>query len=715
MRNLVLILSVLYQILSVPAKAQQNNNWYFGRQAGLTFNDVNGSAIPSPLQNGQLQADEGSATISDSLGNLLFYTNGVRIFNRQHQLMLNGDSLSGNVSSCQSVIIIPVPGNDSIYYVFTSDAIENSFSNGYRYSIVNIKRDNGNGEVTSKNILLWPSCTERLTAARHRNGIDAWLITNDNNSNIFRSWLITCNGLQPNPVVSTAGVVLNMHTVTNTGYMKISPDGKQLCQTHFPLIDFGNDPPNFFQLFDFDNASGQISNGRSVGLSNSHYNACEYSSNSRLLYLVRPTDKLIDQVDPTLATAAAIAASTVSMPTVNSYFGLQLGPDEKIYMFRSGQQLSVINQPDIRGTGCNMQENQINISPFSAHLGSPAFINDIAATNPSNSFSYTILDSCSGRVQFNASTMMPGPHSWSWDFGDGTSSVLQNPLHTFSPSNRQYTVKLTVRSFTTCGVSRSLKIIKPAGVISDVDFDYVKRCDSGYVRFINRSAFLQNSGGQFTWDFGDGNISTDLHPVHQFNQPGIYPVKLKLTTSVPCLDDSLTVNIEIKTFAINLPPDQTILVGQSVQLYATGEGQSYSWSPPDGLSNPAIARPLAMPLEDITYSVVATDRDGCKSTDSIKITVQQLGDIYVPSGFTPDNNGRNDDIKPFFGSKFILQEFSIFNRWGQRIFTTRQRGKGWNGKINGVEQHSGVYVWLVRAQDETGRQVERKGSFVLIR
>src|SRR5688572_19089790 len=100
---------------------QPNNNWYFGGTAGLTFSSTAGRPVPSLLLNSVMRADEGSATISNEQGELLFYTNGKTVYNREHEIMANGDDLDGNLSACQSSLIIPVPGNDSIYYVFTTD------------------------------------------------------------------------------------------------------------------------------------------------------------------------------------------------------------------------------------------------------------------------------------------------------------------------------------------------------------------------------------------------------------------------------------------------------------------------------------------------------------------------------------------------------------------------------------------------------------------
>ena len=693
--------------------AQQNNIWYFGRKAGLNFNSFSGQAIPSILTNSAMIANEGCSSISDSTGNLLFYTNGVTVYNRNHQVMLNGDGLLANLSSSQGAIIIPVPGNPDLFYIFTTDAVENAFANGYKYSILDMSMDNGDGALVTKNSSLWPSCTERLTAARHQNGVDVWIITNDRNSNIFRTWLLTCNGLNLTPVVSAVGTVLDQHNYVNTGVIKVSPDGKQLCQTHFPIFDETVIISNFIQLFDFDNATGVISNARSISFPATRFTHCEYSPNSKLLYVSRLYDKAVDQFEITLSTIAAIEASRITFPTLNPCYGMQLGPDEKIYVTKGNPSLGVINKPDIKGVGCNFQENQMYLT-VSSQLGLPAFINDITDFN--NGFTYTIIDSCSGNVQFQGSTTMPGTLQWQWDFGDGNTSNLQNPIHQFTPSDQNYVVKLKVTSSLLCGGSiQKSRIIKPSGTVTKVDFDLVNRCDSGYVRLINKTLNVQDIAGQYTWSFGDGYTSQDQDPIHSYIQPGTYTIKLKLNSTLPCLADSMETTIDIGGFNISVSPEQTILVGQSVQIFANGPATKYQWTPPIGLNDPAVSSPIASPLEDIVYKIKATDDNGCFSEDSVKVNVIQFNDFYVPSAFTPNNDGKNDVIRPFFGGKYTLLEFTVYNRWGEKVFTTSTRSDGWNGYFKNKIQSSGVYIWILRAVDENKKAVERKGTLVLLR
>ncbi len=711
-RQFILVIGLFFFLNST---AQQNNIWYFGKKAGLNFNIVANQPIPSKLTNSVMIADEGCASICDENGRLLFYSNGLTVYNRNHQPMLNGDGLAANISTMQGCIIVPLPGSDSLYYIFTTDAVENSFANGYRYSIIDMAGDNGNGGVTAKNILLWASCTERMTAIRHADGISVWLITNDNNSNIFRAWLINCSGLQTTPVVSTAGLVMDQHYFTNTGMMKASPDGKQICQTHFPVLDEMNHIPNFCQLFDFDIATGILSNPRSIGFPDAQIITCEYSPDSKLLYLARPYDKAIDQIECTLGNAAAITASRISISTDGAGFiGIQLAPDEKIYLCYPSWYLGVINRPNIKGAGCNFQKEQADVSFNLAYLGLPAFINDLSF-NPNNGFNYSILDSCSGNVQFLGTSTMNGVLQWRWDFGDGTTSDIQNPVHLFIPSDQAYTVKLKVTSSLFCGEVKTSQIIKPKGIVASIDFDIINKCDSGYVRFINKTSFLQDTVGQLTWEFGDGSISNEINPIHTYTAGGVYNVKLKFKTTTPCLDDSLVRQLDLSTFTVSAPPDQTILVGQSVQLYVSGGGKYFQWTPGSWLSDSSSKNPVAMPLDDITYKVTAINNEGCKSEDSIFIKVLPLDDFYVPGAFTPNDDGKNDKIRPFYGGKFTLSEFSIFNRWGQHVFSTRERGAGWNGRVNNLIQDAGVYVWIIRATDQSGIHYERRGTFVLIR
>ena len=696
--------------------AQRNNIWYFGRKAGLNFNQP----VPTPLANSVMNADEGSSTICDSDGNLLFYTNGVTVYNRNHEVMLNGENLAGHLSTTQSGLIVPRPGSSTLYYVFTADAFENQFENGYNYSVVDMSRDNGNGEVTTKNVMFSASGTERMTAVRHADGISVWVITNDRGSNVFRSWLINCGGISASPVVSTLGSVLDFYELMNVGMLKASPDGKLLCQTHFPLFDENHTIPNFFQLFDFDDATGVISNARTVDFRDAQITGCEFSPNSNLLYLTRPYDKAIDQVECKLASPAEIVASRFTINTPGSgFFGIQLAPDQKIYLAQPSFYLAAINNPNIKGAGCNFQNQQVNISQGTnafVYAGLPTFLNDLSFSG-NHEINTVILDSCAGRVQFTGVSSLPGAATWEWDFGDGSTATGPGPVHTYSSTQPYYTVKVKIVPANGCGFVERSKIVYPQGILLNPDFEFDMACESRYVSFNNLTEVLPDTATvRYTWQFGDGNTSTELNPVHTFDSRQVFNVTLKIESGSSCTDRSITKAIHLEPFNIQTPPDQVIDPGETVQLFVTGAGTSFEWSPPASLSDPNIANPIASPVLSTTYVVTALNDAGCKDTDTVFVKVKPFPGIYVPSAFTPNNDGRNDVFRPILSDEFSLTEFRIYNRWGQMIYRTSEMGAGWDGKARGLAQSSGVYVWSVGAIDlRTGQKEEKRGTFTLVR
>ena len=164
----------LLMIGSLTAYSQhQADIWYFGYGAGLDFRNGN----PISLTDGKSNTLEGCASISSATdGRLLFYTDGVTVWNAQHQTMSNGTGLMGHWTSAQSALIVPFPGDSTHYYVFTAGAgpYATAPNNGVRYSIVDLTLDGGKGDITVKNKLLLGTATEMLNATQHCNSKDYW-------------------------------------------------------------------------------------------------------------------------------------------------------------------------------------------------------------------------------------------------------------------------------------------------------------------------------------------------------------------------------------------------------------------------------------------------------------------------------------------------------------------------------------------------------------
>ena len=425
MKSYILILVLL---LNLPLHSQvgPTSNWYFGTNAGITFN----SGAPVALTNGALTTTEGVATISDNSGNLLFYTNGITVWNRNHLIMTNGNGLLGDFSSTQSAIIVQKPLSNNIYYIFTSD--NDAGPDGIRWSEVDMTLSGGLGAITSnKNIaLLSPnqlSC-EKLCVVRNCNNQDLWVISRDWNSNVFRCWSVDPTGIGNIQAWSGLGVISNGVTQSSYGQLKASPDGRKLAACYY---GFGGNGVNKIEIYDFNPATGWASNAQTISTEAGIY-GCEFSPNGKVLY-GGCNQGLLLQWNLCAGTLAQIQASRTVISNAGAFIGsLQIGPDSKIYVARGTTSLSVINSPNTLGLGCGYSDLSISLLGRNGRMGLPNFASYY------NQQTVTIPDpvalSCN-LFQFNAPFLNPScnpvNYSYIWDFGDGTQSNIQNPTHQF--------------------------------------------------------------------------------------------------------------------------------------------------------------------------------------------------------------------------------------------------------------------------------------------
>jgi gliding motility-associated-like protein len=414
---------------SFQAIAQgEANIWYFGDNAGLDFN----SGSPVPLLDGELVTFEGCATIANPLGDLLFYTDGVTVWNRNHDVMVNGNDLNGDSSSTHSAIIVPKPDDLDIYYIFTVD--NDGEPDGLQYSEVDMSLDSGLGAINAnKNILLFTPTTEKITAIKNETSNEYWLVTHKWFSAEFLSYRISSSGIDPNPVVSLTGTFVTDSNGGGTrGQIKISPDGTKLA-----VANGGN--LSEAQLFDFDINTGIVSNPLTLysGIQIRVY-GIEFSPNSKVLYVSLP-DYAVYQFDLEAGSPSGIVNSSLELNSGANFYGsMQLASNGKIYVSKPGELfIDVINNPNIVGTGCTYLSEEIDLGGRQCALGLPPFVQSFFLIG------FDVEDVCFGETtQFNANISQPYD-SLLWDFGDATTSTDENPTNTYS-SPGTYNVQLTV-------------------------------------------------------------------------------------------------------------------------------------------------------------------------------------------------------------------------------------------------------------------------------
>jgi gliding motility-associated-like protein len=274
-------------------------------------------------------------------------------------------------------------------------------------------------------------------------------------------------------------------------------------------------------------------------------------------------------------------------------------------------------------------------------------------------------------------------------------------------------VSLTVGTQEGCTSDVLSKVI-PVAPPDILELEFQSACVNAPAAFqaINKDSSLQVA--HWIWDFGDGEAEGQDKEAFSFEQDGVHPVTLKGILSNGCTTEEIIREIQINKPKLSAGNDTIAAPGQPVQLSASG-AINYNWSPGAGLDDPASASPVATNGSDVSYVLSGTDENGCTGTDTVNIRIYKGPDIYVPSAFTPNGDGKNDKFTFIAAGISSIELFQVYNRYGQLVYTSSDLQPGWDGRMNGTLQPSGTYVWMVRGRDFHGQPHVKKGTVTLIR
>jgi gliding motility-associated-like protein len=677
-------------LLAGSASAQaEYAQWYFGFHAGLRF--PGGAAAPLLVPSPQLNSLEACASVSDQRGNLLFYTDGIQAWNQLHQPLANGTALGGYAggpgvseyqpnSATQGAAIIAKPGSRTEYYLFTLDAAENDLRKGLSYSVVDMSRQAGLGEVTTKAVPLPIAIgegrlAEKLVVVRHANQRDIWVLVHGWNNNLFYALLVTPTGITPTPVVSGGGLVqqggasfrgyANWNAI---GAMKVSPDGRRLA-----LVQFRSAP---VEVFDFNTGTGTVSNPQQLTSIYTYSNyGVEFSPNSQVLYVT--SGQGLTQYD--LRTGQA-----TSLNRECSFGALQLGPDGKIYQveYTDSHLLDVVQQPNQLGLGCAYLRGWVVLPPgVNNWLGLPtALVTPPSSSAPLVSFGVVGTQVCQGEASTFTAAIYPvlPTATIGWDFGEpvaGAANTATGPTaqHRYAQAGT-YQVTMSVRT----AAGQLFSYTQPVTIFADL-VTQLRASTACAGQPVTLTVYpTPPIGTLYTWQ--DGLV--DYSSMRTVQAAGVYWVDIQAPQRCPHRDSLRLTLAPAPTVSLGL--DRPVDCNEPLLLDATTgiAGSSYRWQDGSTQAQYAVVQPGQ-------YAVSVTTPIGCTVTSSVTIGPAAC-QVVLPTIITPNNDRLNDQlvVQGLVSGTF---EVAVYNRWGRLVFQQASYHNTWDAG----GQADGLYYYAV--------------------
>ncbi|MBT1711250.1 gliding motility-associated C-terminal domain-containing protein [Fulvivirgaceae bacterium PWU5] len=602
---------------------QRANIWYFGNNAGIDFNPVfdNPPGAPEAISNPVMDALEGTSTISDRNGQVIFFTDGNTVWN--HDFDVVGTNISGlNGNSSQAALIIPVPGDETLYYIFTTEEIPGTGTYRLAYSLYDIKLNFPTGGLRASNVTLFTRSTERIT------GNENWLIAHEYGNNIFRAYRITTAGID-NPIFSGIGSDHNIAFPANAeGYMRLGPQNRLAVPISTPGVS------NIVEVFDFIDSAGTVTNLRTINMNTTAGQAygVEFGAGGNKLYvsLLGSPSKLYEYAFDSLGIPRQPSA-TPRMSDADYPQGLGaivMGPDQQIYVAVKDQPaLGVITVvPDTARASTFQIDAFPLVGGTVSRLGLPNFIQIISDAPQGPSIAHT--GECLGSpTNFTGSGTDPiDVLTWSFGDGGGESGInLTEVEHTYANPGTYYVVlSISNRCIGPVAIMRDTVIINP---LPPDPSTVLSLCQPPMVIDANPT---DTPGLTYLWE--DGQTTETL----TISEARTYFVTVTSTATGCSVEGTIRVNPALVT--INLGPDAIVCAapntGQTLNTNININNHQWSLNGAN-LGNSGPTQPVDFSAPGtFTYIVSYTDPNppGCFARDTITFTVNQSPTVTLTSG-----------------------------------------------------------------------------------
>jgi gliding motility-associated-like protein len=455
----IFILFHFSSINTIQAQGE-NDHWIFGSSCHISFKNGTPKVLP-PLNT--LKTLEGCSSVSDKYGNLLFYSDGITVWNKNHSIMQNGTGLKGDPSSTSSCVVVPFPKHPNMYYLFCVQA--NTGNNHYlTYNLIDLGSNGGLGKVISKNNLLNDFSDEKIAVTKNCSSKGFWLVMHRALSNIYHSFSIDSNGINTNPISSYHNYSYSKNI--EIGYLKFSSDGNYLAnaQCHGRTIE----------LYKFDKQTGRISyiahEKLPTGDDQTFY-GLSFSPNNNFLYTSLVDRGAVFQFNLNQSPTQIFKNGILVMKSNARIGALQLGKDNKLYTSNSysSDALNCILYPEELGLKCKPVMNYIKLNSKS-HIGLPTYMESL-----DNYFSLG-KDSI---IDFHKQTLSANYKNakYLWSTGDTSENII---------IDRSGIYWLTITDVNKCILIRdtiNINLLRYGAEMKPLAFDTLSVCSANLIPF----------------------------------------------------------------------------------------------------------------------------------------------------------------------------------------------------------------------------------------
>jgi len=645
-------------------KFNYTNTWYFGNKAGINFNE----SPPVPLNNSAMVAPEGCAIFSNLNGDPLFYSDGNSVYDRDHNQTDTG--IGGDVLATQSATIIPFANDSTLFYLFTTQNINQPSTNVTKLSLFDIKINQGKGGLVKQNVPIFGRSTERLVAN------DKWLIFHEFGNNTFRVHSLTEKGIG-NPILTAIGSEHPFPSPINgTGYMRLD-------DTNTLYVAFPTSAGNFVEIFKLAPKTGKLSDYKSINLiePNGEVYGIEISKDRNKLFVsIKNVNGPSWIAEYNLNTNPANKLQRIMFQ--EEIGALSYGPDGVLYFAHSGgTSLGKIEVNESVNNNSTITLNSFKLATgTNSLLGLPQYNNQIKSSSINNP-NITASDVCFGNKSKFSGTPTDNIDTYEWNFDDPTGEgniifAKKDTTHTYKAA-KIYTVALRLTN--RCGLDMTLTHTHTVFVSPEKPTlpPTANLC-------LNPSILLDansNNIAGYTYLWNTGETTKTVTVTKPYN-----PISVTIKNSIGCESKGETVVVDSSP-KIEIPATVSECQNSpSYSLDASNPGAEFVWTVNGTSISTNQTRPIVTSLVgEFVYKVEVTvkvDQMFCKSSASTTVTVLPIPNGSLPNNTTICNDGENPNINtnqvaldPGTFTNYYWYKDGITQNYYEQVYIATDAGK----------------------------------------